>query len=79
MAKTGLRARPNFHRLRDFIEARLTIVIAALAIRRHLEDATDVLIKKPTGTLRPLRTVQIWAASRLPDTDLVAVTRRCLS
>ncbi len=37
MAKTDLRARPIFHRLKDSIEAHLTVVFAALAISRHLK------------------------------------------
>jgi transposase len=59
MAKSDLRARPVFHHQRDSIEAHLTIVFAALAISRHLQDATDVSIKKLVRTLRPLRTIQV--------------------
>jgi transposase len=59
MAKSDLRARPIFHHQRDSIEAHLTIVFAALAISRHLQDATGVSIKKLVRTLRLLRTVQI--------------------
>jgi hypothetical protein len=43
----------------DAIEAPLTVVFAALAVARHLQDATDVTIKKLVRTLRPLRTVTI--------------------
>jgi hypothetical protein len=59
MAKSDLRARPIFHRERDAIEAHLTVVFAALAVSRHLQDATDTSIKKIVRTLRPLRTVRI--------------------
>jgi hypothetical protein len=59
MAKSDLRARPIFHHLRDSIEAHLTVVFAALAVSRHLQDTTGASIKKLTQTLRPLRTVQI--------------------
>lgn len=59
MAKSDLRARPIFHRLRDSIEAHLTIVFAALAISRNLQDATGVSIKQLVRTLRPLRTVKV--------------------
>jgi transposase len=59
MAKTDLRARPVFHHQRDSIEAHLTIVFAALAVSRHLQDATGVSVKKLVRTLRLLRTVQI--------------------
>lgn len=59
MAKSDLRARPIFHQTREAIEAHLTIVFAALAIARHLQDNTGVSIKRIVRTLRPLRTVQI--------------------
>jgi len=59
MTKSDLRARPVFHRQRDAIEAHLTVVFAALAIARHLQDATGVTIKKLVRTLKPLRTVTV--------------------
>ncbi len=59
MAKSDLRARPIFHHQREAIEAHLTIVFAALAVARHLQDATGVTIKKLVQTLRPLRSVVI--------------------
>jgi transposase len=59
MAKSDLRARPIFHRKRYVIEAHLTVVFAALAVSRHLQDATGASIKKVVRTLRPLRTVRI--------------------
>ena len=59
MTKSDLRARPVFHHQRDTIEAHLTVVFAALAVARHLQDATDVTIKKLVRTLRPLRTITI--------------------
>jgi hypothetical protein len=40
MSKTDLRARPVFHHTRESIEAHLTIVFAALAVARYLQDAT---------------------------------------
>ncbi len=64
MAKSDLRARPIYHRTRDSIEAHLTIVFAALAISRHLQNQTGVSIKKLVRTLRPLRTVQIHLAGQ---------------
>ena len=48
-----------FHRQRDSIETHLTIVFAALAISRHLQEQGGVSIKKLVRTLRLLRTVQI--------------------
>ncbi|MFK5636137.1 transposase [Ornithinimicrobium sp. LYQ103] len=55
MVKSDLRARPVFHRVRDSIEAHLTIVFAALAISREAERRSGVSIKKILKTLRPLR------------------------
>jgi Transposase DDE domain len=59
MAKTDLRARPVFHRQRDSIEAHLTIVFAALAISRYLQEETGVSIKKLVNTLRTVRSATI--------------------
>lgn len=59
MAKSDIRARPMFHHQRDSIEAHLTVVFCALAVARHLQDVTEVSIKKLVQTLRPLRTVTI--------------------
>ena len=59
MAKTDLRARPIFHRQRDSIEAHLTIVFAALAISRYLQEQTGVSIKKLVNTLRTIRSATI--------------------
>jgi len=74
MTKSDLAARPIFHRIRDSIEAHLTIVFAALAISREAEARTGVSIKKIVQTLRPLRSAtislgnqQITAPPRIPD------------
>ncbi len=74
MAKSDLAARPMFHRIRDSIEAHLTIVFAALAVSREAQARTGVSIKKIVQTLRPLRTAtislghqQITAPPRIPD------------
>ena len=40
MAKSDLAARPMFHRIRDSIEAHLTIVFAALAVSREAQART---------------------------------------
>lgn len=53
MTKSDLRARPVFHRRRDAIEAHLTIVFAALAVSRHLQEATGASIKRIVQTLKP--------------------------
>ncbi|WP_455900739.1 IS1634 family transposase [Rhodococcus gordoniae] len=62
MSKTDLRARPIFSHTRDSIEAHLTIVFAALAISRYLQDATGMSIRKIVRTLRPLQEVTITIA-----------------
>lgn len=55
MAKSDLRARPIFHRKRDSIEAHLTIVLAALAVGKHIELKTQLSIKQFVKLLRPIR------------------------
>ena len=62
MSKTDLRARPMFHNRRESIEAHLTIVFTALALARHLQQATGLSIKKLVTTLRPLREATITIA-----------------
>jgi len=52
MTKGDLRARPVFHHQREAIEAHLTVVFAALAVARHLQDAAGTSIKKIVQTLR---------------------------
>ncbi len=51
MAKSDLQARPVFHRKRDSIEAHLTIVFAALAVARYLQQRTDLPRREPQITL----------------------------
>jgi hypothetical protein len=62
MSKSDLRARPVFHHTRESIEAHLTIVFAALALARYLQDATGISIKKIVRTLRPLQQVNVRIA-----------------
>ncbi|MDM4763920.1 hypothetical protein QT381_12975 [Galbitalea sp. SE-J8] len=70
MAKTDLRARPIFHHKKDSIEAHLTIVFAALAIARDLQNRTGVRIRRIVHELKPLRDVTINALGH----DLTATT-----
>jgi hypothetical protein len=74
MAKSDLAARPIYHRTRDSIEAHLTIVFAALAVSRWIEETTGWSIKKFIKTVRRYRTIEIQAgeqtvtaADPLPD------------
>lgn len=62
MSKTDLRARPMFHHTRDAIEAHLTVVFAALAVARHLQEATGLSIRKIVQTLRPLQQISVRIA-----------------
>jgi len=65
MAKSDLAARPIYHRTKDSIEAHLTIVFAALALSRWIEDTTGWSIKKFVKTLRRYRTIQIQAGEHI--------------
>jgi len=56
MSKSDLKARPTFHYTRQAIEAHLTIVFAALAISRFIQNKTSVSIKRFLRTLTPIRT-----------------------
>ena len=62
MSKTDLRARPMFHHTRDAIEAHLTIVFAALAVARHLQEVTGISVRKIVQTLRPLQQISVRIA-----------------
>src|SRR6476469_9565931 len=64
MSKSDLQARPVFHRKKDSIDAHLTVVFAALAVARYLQDRTGVSIKRLVQVLRPLRTVTITIAGQ---------------
>ena len=74
MSKHDLRARPVFHHTRDAIEAHLTVVMAALAVARYLQDTTGISIARIVRELRGLQEVTInlnghhlAAAPRLTD------------
>ncbi|WP_293059083.1 IS1634 family transposase [Mycobacterium sp.] len=74
MSKHDLAARPIYHRLRDSIEAHLSIVVTALAVSHWIERQTGWSIKKFIRTARRYRTITIQAgdhtltaAHPLPD------------
>jgi hypothetical protein len=74
MSKHDLQARPIYHHKRDSIEAHLTIVFAALAISRWIEQTTGWSVRKFVRTTRRYRTIDIQAgahtitaADPLPD------------
>jgi len=54
MSKHDLQARPTYHHKHDSTEAHLTIVFAALAVSRWIEQATGWTIKKFVRTAPPL-------------------------
>lgn len=64
MSKTDLQARPMLHRQRDAIEAHLTIVFAALAIARFLQNKTGFSIRRIIQALRPLQDVTVTLAGQ---------------
>jgi transposase len=64
MTKSDLRGRPVFSHVKDSIEAHLTIVFAALAVSRHLQDATGKSIKKIVQTLHPVRAAVVAVNGR---------------
>ena len=59
MSKHDLPARPVFHHQCDAIEAHLTVVMAALAVARYLQEVTGISIKRIIRTLKPLQDVTI--------------------
>ena len=65
MAKSDVQARPTYHRTRDSIEAHLTIVFAALAVSRWIENQTGWTIRKFVKTARRYRTIQIQAGNHV--------------
>jgi hypothetical protein len=59
MSKTDLAARPLFARTRDAIEAHLTIVFAALAVSRTVQNRTGLSLRRVLRALKPLRSATI--------------------
>jgi hypothetical protein len=77
MTRGDLRARPVSRHQREAIEARLTVVFAALAVARHLQDATGTSIKKTVQALRTARsaTIEINGQRLTLDPDLTDAAR----
>ncbi|VVJ17937.1 Transposase [Amycolatopsis camponoti] len=82
MSKHDLRARPIYHHERESIDAHLTVVFAALAVSRWIEQTTGWSIKKFVRTTRRYRTINIQAGEHtltavdpLPDDLRDALTR----
>ncbi|NYI40406.1 hypothetical protein BKA03_000525 [Demequina lutea] len=81
MTKSDLRARPVFHHQREAIEAHLTVVFAALAVARHLQEATGTSIKKIVQALRTARSaiIKINGEHLTLDPDLTDTVRAILN
>ncbi len=80
MTKPDLRARPVFHHEREAIEAHLTVVFAALAVSRYLQNQTGVSIKKIVQTLRGARsaTINVNGQHLTLDPELTPAARTLL-
>lgn len=81
MAKHDLQARPIFHRTRDSIEAHLTVVFAAMAISKYIEQATGKTRRHIITTLRALRgsiisigTTTTYAPPKIPTETQKLIT-----
>jgi len=59
MTKSDLRARPVFHREKDSIDAHLTVVFAALAIGRHLQELSGLPLKRLITDLKSVRSAKV--------------------
>ena len=64
MSKSDLKARPIFHHKRDSIEAHLTVVLAALAVGKVVENKTGMSIKRFVRTLKPVRSGTVLINSK---------------
>jgi transposase len=69
MTKSDLKARPIFHHEREAIQAHLTVVFAALAVSRDLQQRSGVTIKKLVQTLRVARSATIKINGQLMTLD----------
>ena len=68
-----------FVRTRDAIEAHLTIVFAALAVSREIQERTGLSIRHVVRQLRPLRSATIVAnGAEQTLTPLIAAEQQAL-
>lgn len=81
MSKTDLDARPMFNRVRDAIEAHLTIVFTALAVSHCIQTRTGLAIANVVKQLRPLRsaTITINGATQTFPPEIPTAQRQILS
>ena len=59
MTKSDLSAHPVFHRNEDAIDANLTVVFAALAIGRHLQELSGMSLKRIITDLKGVRSAKM--------------------
>lgn len=59
MTKHDLQDRPIWHRQEDAINAHLTVIFAALAIGRHLQELSGMSLKKLITTLKAIKSAKI--------------------
>lgn len=64
MSKSDLKARPIYHHQRDSIDARLTVVMAAMAVGHLLEQRSGLSLKRLFSTLKRYRTFELTIAGR---------------
>jgi hypothetical protein len=81
MSNTDLDARPMFNRVRDAIEAHLTIVFTALAVSHAIQTRTGLAIAKIVKQLRPLRsaTITINGATQTFPPEIPEAQRKILT
>lgn len=81
MSKTDLDARPMFNRVRDAIEAHLTVVFAALAASHAIQSRTGLSVGKVIKQLRPLRssTININGATQTFPPTIPKAQRKILT
>jgi hypothetical protein len=81
MSKTDLAARPMFNRVREAIEAHLTIVFTALAVSHAIQTRTGLSIAKTVKQLRPLRsaTITINGATQTFPPEIPTAQREILN
>jgi hypothetical protein len=65
MSKSDLAARPAFHRLKDSINAHLTVVFAALAVGSWIEATTGMSLRRFVRVARPVREADIQVAGQI--------------
>ena len=69
MSKSDLKARPIFHHKLESIRAHITIVFAALAMARFIEDKTGISIRKFIQLLHTIQSGTVEISGKSYDTE----------